>query len=200
VTACGTCNRTLKLIHSGYTERERAVLIFVSGGGRYNAVKWLASYAWMQHLPRFQEIEEIGEEEEKRLRGLLRSDNETLRESARKQVKVLDEYAAHKKIGEEAAKKTEAQRTLKGKLEEKSPFLVLVALDEVRKNRAEIEDDNLFSYYVMAEMEIFIWGEKSKETLKLIEDRKRQITEEEEASKREAEERERQRDEERRLR
>jgi septal ring factor EnvC (AmiA/AmiB activator) len=151
----------------------------------------------MQHLPRFLEIKEIGKAEERRLRGLIRSDNTTLRESARKQVKVLDELAAHKQIREANQQGKEATEESR---KDKIFGTVFAAMDKVRGRRREIKDDNLFSYYVMAEMEVFMWGEKSKETLQLIEDRERQIVEAEEVRKREAEERERQREEERRLR
>src|SRR2546423_1820807 len=146
VTACRTCKQTLKEIHSGYTERERAVLAAVSSDYS-DASKWLASSAWVYHLPRFQEIERIGEAEEKRLRELVRSDNSALRQSARKRVKVLDEDAAHKTKLVEAADK----RKQRGAAEEEADKIyapVLAALDEVRGRRAEIEDQDLFCYCV----------------------------------------------------
>ena len=196
VTTCQTCKQTLKLIHSGYTKRERFVLASISSSYHSEPAQLLAGYVWMHHLPRFREIEQIGEDEEKRLRGLVRSDNWMLRESARKQVKVLDEDAAQKIIEQEAVEKRK-QRTA---TEEDVYASVLTALDDVSRRRAEIKDHDLFCYNVMAEMEVFMWGEKSEETLKLIEDRQRQIDEEEAERQREAEERERQREEERQRR
>src|SRR5213078_826431 len=77
---------------------------------------------------------------------------------------------------------------------------VLAALGDVMARRAEIRDEELFRYSVMAEMEVFMWGGKSAETLRLIEDRQRRLADEEGERKREAEERERKYQEERRLR
>ncbi|MFL6212041.1 MAG: hypothetical protein ACJ74W_24550 [Pyrinomonadaceae bacterium] len=174
VTTCATCKQTLKEIHSGYTERERAVLVAISAD-HTDSVKRLASNLWMLYLPRFQEIKEIGEAEERRLRELVHSANLTLRQLARKRLKVLDEYAAHQQIRLEAAVKSE-QRT---EQEESVYAPVLAAREEVRERRDEIIDYNLFCYYVMAEMEVFMWGEKSKETLQIIAARQRQLAEEE---------------------
>jgi hypothetical protein len=202
VTSCGTCDQALKLIHSGFTERERTVLIAVSGNTFSDSKKWLASYAWVHHLPRYLEVEKIGEAEERRLRGLLHSGNATLKASARKQVAVLDEYEANKRA--QAAKmakvKEREQSRLQKSAEEKGYDVVIAALDRVREKRREIGDTDLFHYYVMAEMEVFMWGEKSKETLKLIEDRKKFLADEKARQQAEEEERQRKREEERQLR
>ena len=69
-----------------------------AAAGRFEeATKWNGGEpeAWLR----------LGEAEEKRLRELVRSDNSALRQSARKRVKALDEYAAHKKIQAEAFEK-----------------------------------------------------------------------------------------------
>jgi hypothetical protein len=202
VTSCAGCDQTLKLIHSGYTKRERSVLIAVSGNTFSDSKKWLASYAWMHHLPRFQEIEKIGEAEERRLRDLLHSDNSILRASARKQVAVLNEYAAQKKAQMARVEKVKerSQSRLEKRSEEKGYDVVIAALERVRERRREIGDVDLFNYYIMAEMEVFMWGEKSEETLKLIEGRKKFLADEKARQKAEEEERQRKREEERRLR
>src|SRR5947209_1749775 len=62
VPTCATCKHPLKLIHSGYTERERAVLIAFSSD-HLDGVKELAIYFWIRCLPRYQEITESGEAE-----------------------------------------------------------------------------------------------------------------------------------------
>ncbi len=190
ISTCMQCGQTLALIHSGYSERDRAVLIAVSCGEQGDPAKWLASYAWMQHHPRFQEIKDIGEVEEKRLRGQVHSENLRLRESARKQVKVLDEHEAA-----QAASMAEQQRREKlvksGRKEAWARPLAM--LDKVRERRGEIKDHKLFCYYVMIAMEKFIWGEKSAETMALLNSRKRELAEAEAQRQREIEERERKR-------
>lgn len=201
VSTCADCGQALKLIHSGYTPRERAVLVSIISDSttQGDAAKWVAAYAWTRHLPRFSEVKEIGRAAEKRLREAA-ADPE-----ARRRVKVLDEYAAHKARVTAAAEETP----------EVPPdwHKVIDALDVLRNSRNArplLKDDKVFSYSVMAEMEVFMWGEKSEETLKLIEDRRAELIERarataeqmerekvarEERYRREAEERERQRQE-----
>jgi hypothetical protein len=201
VSTCADCGQTLKLIHSGYTPRERVVLVSIISDSttQGDAAKWVAAYAWTRHLPRFSEMKEVGRAAEKRLRDAV-ADPE-----ARRRVKVLDEYAAHKARVTAAAEETP----------EVPPdwHKVIDALDVLRNSRNArplMKDDKVFSYSVMAEMEVFMWGAKSEETLNLIEDRRAELMEQarataerlerekverEERYRREAEECERQRQE-----
>lgn len=191
VTTCSECGRTLKHIHSDYTGREREVLKALSTDRTLysDAPRYLATYAWVHHLPRFLEIEEIGDAEEKRLRGDVRNP------ASRKQVKVLDEHAAAVKAERNSYERAQAKSKVKA-LDEWQE--VIAELDKVRALRnTELKDQNLFSYLIMAEMEVFMWGGKSEETLRLIEDRRRHLAEEAERLGRERREREEQRERER---
>jgi len=191
LTVCDNCGHTIKLIYSGCTERERSVLTAAALDDRLRSdpVKWIASYAWIQYMPRYLEILRIGEEEETRLRDAMRSDK-----SAMRQVNVLNEYAAHEKRLEVAYNLAKEQLRHQKDGFWADYFIVYGTLDEVRKRQPEINDDLLFSFLVMAEMEVFMWGEKSAETLKLVGDRQREI--EEEAERKRFEEEKRKRDEE----
>ena len=194
LTTCASCGFEIKAIHAGFTERERKVLIYVATAKKrlMDAPQWLASYAWMNHLPRFGEIEQIGAAEEKRLRDAVKTDP-----SARRWVKMLDDYKLYQdrmlRIHEETKK-----RELKQRMRD-TCAPVMEALDEVRKEQRTL-DHLIFRYRVMSEMEVFMWGEKSKETLKLIEDRQHVLDEEARERKREADERERKYQEEKRQR
>src|ERR1051325_10169728 len=119
VTTCATCKQTLKFILSGYTEREREVLKALSSDRELHndASRYLATYAWTRHLPRFQEIIRIGEAEEKRLRSLARD------LKARKAVLTLDEYAAEKAALQASFERKDA----KEKLTKKEDWQVVIA-------------------------------------------------------------------------
>jgi predicted RNA-binding protein len=190
---CRDCGLPRKLILSGYTQRERDVIVRVmtAEDRTTDHLTWLASYVWMHYLPRFLEIDEIGLTEEKRLRDAVNVDV-----NARRQVKILDELNAQ----EEKSKKAHEDRKRNNVIENDDTFASVIAvLDEIRKEQFRL-DHTVFLYRVMAEMEVFIWGDKSAETLKLIEDRQRQLEEETAQRKREAEERDRKYQEDRRQR
>lgn len=170
-STCHQCGQTLAVIQSGYSERDRKVLRLVADV-QGDLAKWLAANFWMQHHPRFQEIKNIGDAEETRLRGLLRSENPVLRETARKKVKVLDEY----KAAQESFVQKQQEVIEQGKDDGDDTYARPVAiLEGMRERRGEIGDHRLYCYCVMAAMEEFIWGEKSAETLALLESRKREL-------------------------
>jgi hypothetical protein len=123
VTTCGRCGHTLKFLHSGYTPRERVVLVYVSTSpeSEQNAAKWIASYAWAHHLPRHLEIEKIGEAEEKRLRSLPKD------KEARRRVQILEEAEARR---EQTHTPEAVDAALPGEW-----AAVIGALDEVRGAR-----------------------------------------------------------------
>lgn len=193
VSTCSECGQTLKLIHTGFTERERAVLVSLISDQttQGDAAKWVASYAWTRHLPRFVELKAAGAAEEKRLRAAAKDPE------ARRRVKVLDEYAAHKERVTAAAATPEVPPDW---------HKVIDALDKVREQRSApvsaLKDELLFSYAVMARMEVFMWGAESEETQRLAKARcdemareSAELIERLERERLEREERERQRQE-----
>lgn len=175
VNTCGACGNKLAEIHAGFTAREREVLLLVAANEMGDPVKWLAAYCWMQHHPRFQEIESIGESEEKRLREQLNSGDLNRRASARKQVKFLEEQRA---VTEAMLVEHEKSNSVDKSAREEAWMLPLLVMDRIRNRRESLKDHKLFGYFVMATMERrFIWGRVSSETRSLFSARKVELAE-----------------------
>ena len=198
VRPCDACGFPSFTIIGGYSERELALLrgLFFSPDASpprtlAERQRHYAAQLYYYILPRTHEIRKIGEREEGRLRGLsVRS------ESARAQLKVLDEWKAREEDAK-AARRLKLSEEEEAAREERrakaAPTMAVIERVKAAHTSAgrspKRPAERLYYLQLMAELEVLVYGETLWETQAKIETLRREEQEKQEREEREARER-----------